>query len=86
MKFFSRDVFFAYRTSIFEFGVNVVDYSREVWYTKVRNKTQHGGYAVLLRWYLSSRNRAMTTPLTIHRFGLCGNSANESIGKHRFRT
>ena len=28
----------------------------------------------------------MTTPLTIYRFGLCGNSANESIGKHRFRT
>ena len=28
----------------------------------------------------------MTTPLTIYRFGLRGNSANESIGKHRFRT
>ena len=28
----------------------------------------------------------MTTPLTIYRFGLCGNSANESIGKHCFRT
>lgn len=28
----------------------------------------------------------MTTPLTIYRFGLCGNSANESIGKHRFWT
>ena len=28
----------------------------------------------------------MTTPLTIYRFGLCGNSVNESIGKHRFRT
>ena len=28
----------------------------------------------------------MTTPLTIYRFGLCGNSANESIGNHRFWT
>ena len=28
----------------------------------------------------------MITPLTIYRFGLCGNSANESIGKHSFRT
>ena len=28
----------------------------------------------------------MTTSLTIYGFGLRGNSANESIGKHRFRT
>ena len=28
----------------------------------------------------------MTTPLTIHGLGLCGNSANESIGKHCFWT
>ena len=28
----------------------------------------------------------MTTPLTIYRLGLCGNSANESTRKHHFRT
>ena len=28
----------------------------------------------------------MTTPLTIYRFGLRGNSANKSTRKHRFRT
>ena len=28
----------------------------------------------------------MTTPLTIYGLGLCGNSVNESIGKHCFRT
>ena len=28
----------------------------------------------------------LTTPLTIYRLGLCGNSAYKSIGKHRFWT
>ena len=50
------------------------------------DKTQHGVYAVLLSCFEIGGISPMTTPLTIYGFGLCGNSANESIGKHRFRT
>ncbi|MEE1050223.1 MAG: hypothetical protein U0M60_22700 [Clostridia bacterium] len=36
--------------------------------------------------YMNCGRSGLTTPLTIYRLGLCGNSANESIGKHWFRT
>ena len=57
-------------------------------------KTRHG-VNLLVTWRyefciyrigISVGEFALTTPLTIYRLGLCGNSANESIGKHRFRT
>ena len=42
-------------------------------------------FAIIAAWFLGS-DFGLTTSLTIYGFGLRGNSANESIGKHRFRT
>ena len=57
-------------------------------------KTRHGvnrlvtwryEFAIIAAWFLGS-DFELTTPLTIYGFGLRGNSAYKSIGKHRFRT
>ena len=42
-------------------------------------------FAIIADWFVGS-DCGLTTSLTIYGFGLRGNSANESIGKHRFRT
>ena len=42
-------------------------------------------FAIIAAWFVGS-DCGLTTSLTIYGFGLRGNSANESIRKHRFRT
>ena len=42
-------------------------------------------FAIIAAWFFGS-DFELTTPLTIYGFGLRGNSAYKSIGKHRFRT
>ena len=42
-------------------------------------------FAIIAAWFVGS-DCGLTTSLTIYGFGLRGNSATGSIGKHRFRT
>ena len=92
--FFCKAFSFVYCTSIFAFWEKVVDYSVKVWYTNGRRKTRHGvNRLVTLRYefaIITARFLGwefdLTTSLTIYGFGLRGNSAYKSIGKHRFRT
>ena len=72
----------------------MVDYSVKVWYTNGRRKNSTRGEpfghltvrvaSILLGFAVG--DFGLTTSLTIYGFGLRGNSAYKSIGKHRFRT
>ena len=83
-----------YCTANFACWEKALDYSPEVWYTIGRRITRHGGELLVVwscevqifsAWIVGSKS-GLTTPLTIYRLGLCGNSAYKSIGKHRFQT
>ena len=71
-----------------------VDSFSEVWYTNGRRKNSTRGepFSHLTVWVSYNRGSVfgwefgLTTFLTIYGFGLRGNSAYKSIGKHRFRT